>query len=119
MKWLAVLFGFFILVIIVLADLGRLGVLYSIYDFPYGDKVGHFLLYGILTLLLDLTLFRAVPSASRGQVAVKSALLLAFAITAEEFSQPYFSNRTFDLIDLAASYLGVVCFSWLALRVKR
>ena len=119
MKRLAILFGLFILAIIILADLGELGFLYSLYDFPHGDKAGHFLLYGILTLLIDLTLFRAVPSASRGRVAVKSALLLALIITAEEFSQQLFSNRTFDLIDLAASYLGVVCSSWLALRVQR
>ena len=126
MKWLAILFGLFILTIILLADLGKLGFLYSLYDFPYGDKVGHFILYGILTLLIDLTL---LPSSarkssstiisSRRRVAVRVGLFLAVAITVEEFSQQYFSNRTFDLIDLGASVLGVMFFSWLALKIKK
>ena len=127
MKWLAILFGCFIITIIILADLGKLGFLYSIYDFPYGDKVGHFILYGILTFLIDLSLLRAPAQGngvtvipSRRSVAVKVGLLLAFAITVEEFSQRYFSaHRTFDLIDLTASYLGVIFFSWLALKIKR
>ena len=126
MKWLAILFGLFILTIILLADLGKLGFLYSLYDFPYGDKVGHFILYGILTLLIDLTL---LPSSarkssstiisSRRRVAVRVGLFLAVAITVEEFSQQYFSNRTFDLIDLGASVLGVLVFSWLAMKLKK
>ena len=126
MKWLAILFGLFILTIILLADLGKLGFLYSLYDFPYGDKVGHFILYGILTLLIDLTL---LPSSarkssstiisSRRRVAVRVGLFLAVAITVEEFSQQYFSNRTFDMIDLGASVLGVMFFSWLALKIKK
>ena len=126
MKWLAILFGLFILTIILLADLGKLGFLYSLYDFPYGDKVGHFILYGILTLLIDLTL---LPSSarkssstiisSRRRVAVRVGLFLAVAITVEEFSQQYFSNRTFDLIDLGASVLDVLVFSWLAMKLKK
>ena len=119
MKWLALLFGCLILTIIVLADLGKLGFLYWVYDFPDGDKVGHFILYGILTLLIDLALFHSLPPQRRRSVAVKCALLLAFAITAEEFSQQYFAKRTFDLIDLTASYLGVIFFSWLALKLKK
>jgi len=59
MKWLAAFFGLFILVVILLADLGKLGFLYSIYRFPNGDKLGHFILFGILTFLIDLSLFRS------------------------------------------------------------
>jgi polysaccharide biosynthesis protein VpsQ len=125
MKWPAFFFGLFIIAIIILADLGKLGFLYSLYDFKYGDKVGHFILYGILTLLIDLGLFRSsaqVDSSAlilrRPLTAVKAGLILAFAITVEEFSQKYFSaHRTFDLIDLTASFLGVILFSWLALKI--
>ena len=125
MKWLAILFGLFIIMIIVLADLGKLGFIYFLYSFKYGDKVGHFILYGILTLLIDLALFRSSAQGdsvtvipSWRQVAVKVGLILAFAITVEEFSQQYFSKRTFDLIDLTASFLGVIFFSWLAVKIK-
>jgi VanZ family protein len=87
-------------------------------DLPYGDKAGHFILYGILTLLVDLALFRSIPLQSPKRIAVMSGLILAVLIGLEEFSQQYFANRTSSLTDLIASYLGVIFFSWLALRIK-
>ena len=45
-----------------------------------------------------------------------SGLTLALLIGIEELSQRSFSNRTFDLIDLSASYLGLIFFSWLAMK---
>lgn len=116
MKWLTLLFGLFIILIIVLADTGNLGMVYGITRLPYADKAGHFLLYGILALLVNLTLFRGYPSQSRKRVAVFSGLILALLIGLEEFSQQYFADRTFSLSDLAASYLGVIAFSWIAVK---
>jgi VanZ family protein len=115
MKWLTILFALFILLIIVLADLGKLSTLY-ITHIPYADKAGHFILYGILALLINLTLFRSLPLRSRKRLALFSGLILALLIGIEEFSQQYFSNRTFSLGDLSASYLGVIVFSWLAIK---
>src|SRR6266498_2596527 len=117
MKRVAILFASFIILIMVLADAGVLGhYLGFIYDFPFGDKVGHFILYGILTLLINLTLFRSHPDQSRIRLAVKCGLTLALLIGLEEFSQQYFSSRTSDLVDLTFSYLGLVSFSWLAIK---
>jgi polysaccharide biosynthesis protein VpsQ len=114
MKWLTILFTLFLLLIIVLADTGHLGILNVVYHIPYADKVGHFVLYGILALLINLTLFRSVPTQNRIWITVISALVLIVLIGIEEFSQRNFSNRTFSLQDLTASYLGVIFFSWLA-----
>lgn len=119
MKWLTVLFALFIVLVIVLADTGNLGIIYQITRLPYADKAGHFLLYGILALLIDLTLFRSVPFQRWKRVAVTSGLILALLIGLEEFSQQFFSNRSFSLADLAASYLGLISFSWLALKTKQ
>ena len=116
MKWLTVLFTLFILLIIVLADTGNLGILAIVYRIPYADKVGHFLLYGILILLINLTLFRSIPTRSRIRIAAASGLTLAILIGLEELSHSNFSNRTFDLVDLSASYLGLIFFSWLAIK---
>ena len=118
MKWITILFALFIILIIVLADAGKLGILQTVNQIPLGDKAGHFILYGILTLLIDLTLFRSLPSQSRIRVAVISGLVLALLIGLEEFSQRNFPSRTFDLGDLTASFLGVIFFSWLAIRIK-
>ena len=120
MKWLAILFSLLIILIIVLADMGSLPQFLQVWnDFPYGDKVGHFILYGILTLLVDLALFRSLPNRSLKWLVVTSGLILSLLIGLEEFSQQFFANRTFSLNDLAAGYLGVIFFSWLALRVHR
>jgi len=119
MKWITILFFLFIILIIILADRGQLGILKLVNQIPYGDKTGHFILYGILTFLVDLTLFQALPLRSPKLVAVTSGLVLGLLIGLEEVSQQYFASRTFSLQDLAASYLGVIFFSWLALRIKK
>jgi hypothetical protein len=119
MKWLTLLFTAFILLIIILADTGNLGVLAILYRIPNADKLGHFILYGILALLINLTLFRSMPHQKRISLALISSLILVVLIGLEEFSQQYFSNRTFSLEDLSASYLGVVFFSWLAIKTTQ
>ena len=70
MKWLTVLFTLFIILIIVLADTGNLGIVGFIYHIPYADKLGHFILYGILVLLINLTLFRSIPKSAMPRRAV-------------------------------------------------
>lgn len=118
--WTVILFTLFIVLIIVMADKGILAhYLGFLYLYPYGDKVGHFFLYGILALLVDRALFISLPGQSRKPLVVKAGLVLALLIGLEEFSQKYFSSRTFDLIDLTCSYLGVIFFSWLALKLKK
>lgn len=116
MKYLAVLFALFIILIIILADGGRLGVLRFVNGIPFGDKLGHFLLFGILTLLIDLALLRSRPDLNPSLIARRVALILALFIGLEEFSQRYFSARSFDLVDLTFSYFGVCFFSLLALK---
>jgi VanZ family protein len=118
MKWVAILFTLFIVLIIILADAGKLGILGFLNQIPFGDKAGHFILYGILTLLIDLTLIRSRPDLSPNLIVLRCALILALLIGLEEFSQQYFPNRSFDLVDLAFSYLRVIFFSWVALNVK-
>ena len=118
MKWLTVLFALFIILIIILADMDRLGPLKRVNQLPLGDKAGHFILYGILAFLINLSIFRSFTNSSHMSLVVSSMLILAILIGIEEFSQQYFSSRTFSLSDLTASYLGVAFFSWLAVRAK-
>jgi len=126
MKWLTFFFVLFITLVIVLADMGILARYVGfVYAMPYGDKVGHFILFGILALLINLTVFRSRsdPSSSLGTsrklLTVKTGLILALLIGLEEFSQRYFAHRTFSGLDLSFSYLGVIAFSWMALKIKK
>lgn len=113
----AILFALFIILIIILADVDALGFMHIINRIPCGDKIGHFILYGILTLLINLALFRTLPHLNQRLLLLRVAFILALLIGLEEFSQLYFPNRSFDLVDLAFSYLGVLFFSWVALKV--
>jgi VanZ family protein len=90
-----------------------------IYDFPYGDKAGHVIVFGILNFLATLTLTRALPGRDPKRVALAIGLTLAVLIGAEEYSQKNFPSRTFDLLDLTASYIGLVLGGWLALKHKK
>ena len=113
-----------IISIIILADTGHLGGLGFIYQFPYGDKAGHFLLFGILSFLLNLTLLRSLPNrdpstslrASPKRIAVTVTLLLALAIGLEEWAQQFFPLRTSDWVDLFFGYAGVALGAWIAYR---
>lgn len=117
MKYLAALFALFIVAVIVLADTNQLGFIKSLYDFPNGDKAGHFILYGILSFLLNLAILRSRSSSTSKRVAVSVTLLLALAIGLEEWSQILIPERTPDWWDLLFSYLGVTLGAWIAWKL--
>ena len=120
MKYIAFLFLVFIIVVVVLADTGNLPhSIRAIYDFPNGDKLGHFILFGLLDFFLTLAFLSSRLPKSRGWVTLSVGLTLALFIALEEFSQKFFANRTFDLIDLLASYLGLLVGGWVAYKIKR
>lgn len=118
MKRWAVFFGLFIVVIILLADTSRLGFLHAVYDVPFGDKAGHFILFGLLSFVVNLSVFEARPASDFRRSAIVTSLILALLMALEEFSQLWFPTRNFDLLDLTAGYLGVAFFTWLAVRLK-
>ncbi len=119
MKWLAFAFVAFILAVIVGADMGILpGAIHRLYDFPNGDKVGHFVLFGLLSLILNLT-FLARPRADSRRLTLTVSLVLFLLVGLEEWSQSLFALRTVDIIDLLASYTGIAAFAWLAWRLQK
>jgi VanZ family protein len=120
MKHIAILFTLFIVVVIVLADTGRLPPsLKRIYDFPHGDKLGHFVLFGLLNFFITLAAIRPLPARSPKWLVLSIGLTLALLIALEEFSQRYFAKRTFDLIDLMAGYLGLMVGGFVAYKLKK
>ncbi|MFC3150831.1 VanZ family protein [Litoribrevibacter euphylliae] len=89
---------------------------------PNGDKIGHLMIFGVLTFMLNLTLLGksvrlGVPGVKKG-VQVNLALLLVglFAVT-EEFSQLYIASRNFDFMDLGCDAVGMAVFYLLSKRV--
>ena len=119
MKYLAVLFSLFIIGVIILADQNAIPpFIRALYDFPNGDKLGHFILFGLLNFILTSTFLSRFEHNPK-RVILSVGLILAAAIGAEEFSQQFFSARTFDLIDLTASYVGLIVGGWAAWKFRK
>ncbi|MGX9726474.1 MAG: VanZ family protein [Candidatus Electronema sp. VV] len=113
--------GFFAFIcwIIWLADTGRSSVFFDLVKMlPYGDKLGHFCLFGLLTLGSNAALqFR---KARLGWIAAPlgSLLVLCFVLL-EEFSQHFVPGRTLDLLDLLADGAGIALFTWFSLLLEQ
>ena len=117
-KWLllaTLLFSFLIVAIVIGADTDRFPLLLKpLYDFPGGDKAGHFILFGILSFLLNKSALVLFPKRIPARLVLTVSLLLSIVIGLEEWSQSLFPSRTMSLIDLIASYAGVLVFALLA-----
>ena len=114
---LFVAFAIFIALVIRAANSGQGDRYWSFLDaVPYGDKLGHVVLMGILCLLLNLALrcrtvrIRTVP------ILLGTLFVSAFVII-EEFSQLFIRHRSFDLGDLLADAIGITLASGLALLI--
>ncbi len=106
-KTLAVSFLIFLLCVAYWADTGSMpDALKAIYGFSNGDRIGHFVLYGVLAYLFTLAFpFRRYQV---GGWMLPLGVLLALGLaTLEEASQLFIATRTPDLVDLAAGYLGI------------
>ncbi|OHD84515.1 VanZ family protein [Sulfuricurvum sp. RIFCSPLOWO2_12_FULL_43_24] len=69
---------------------------------PYGDKIAHAILYGIMVYLLNYGL-----NGKRWfRIEIGTLLVMSFAF-AEEVSQLYFPSRSFDWFDLLADAVGI------------
>lgn len=120
MKYIAVLFSMFIIAVIILADNGALPhFIRVIYDFPNGDKLGHFILFGLLNFFITRAVFASHLSKSRNRVSLSVGFALAVLIALEEYSQQFFSTRTFSMLDLFASYAGLLIGGSMALGLKK
>jgi uncharacterized integral membrane protein len=111
-----VLFTLFLFVLIVLADMGKLGfLLWTMNRFPLGDKFAHFFLVGMLSFLINRTVIRLLsPRQSPKWVLIIVTLFLFVVFTIEEISQIPIMNRDASLSDLAANYAGILFFAFLA-----
>lgn len=114
MKWLAVVYGLLLVVLVFLADRKESQFLFRfVRGTPYGDKAGHFILMGLFSLILNLALSCKTVKLWRLNLFMGS-LIVAFVVTLEEFSQLFIRYRSFDLTDLLFDYAGIFIFGQLA-----
>lgn len=112
-KVLTVVYILILVGIVVLADLKGTDFFSFIRYIPYGDKIGHFCLMGILSLLVNLVL-KAKTVRIRKLSYLLGSLIVAAIVLAEEFSQMFVSGRTFDFVDLLFDFAGIIVFGEMA-----
>lgn len=84
---------------------------------PFGDKVGHFALWGMLTAVVNLAIPRPLVSVAGRFVPIGTAVLVLVVIV-EELSQLWLDNRTFDPMDLLANLFGIAVATILVGRLR-
>ncbi|MCL2915652.1 VanZ family protein [Shewanella corallii] len=118
--WLSALaLGFFgfILWVIYLANTGQQSIFFQfIAGIPYGDKLGHFGLFGTLTLVANLALSCRYWRIGRVKI-LRGTLLVSLFALLEEGSQSFLPNRTLDWQDLLADAVGIILFSFVAMKM--
>ena len=108
---LPTLFFLFIIWIIILADSADYNFAFSLVgDIPYGDKIAHASLYGVMALLLNFGLGFKTKKFLGFSLQVGAIIVLLFA-GLEELSQYYFPSRTLDFYDFVADFIGIVLAS--------
>lgn len=111
-KWLvvaSVAYAALIAGIVATANIGGTHAMFgAIGAFPYGDKLAHFVLVGVLALLVDLG-WRRDLRLGRVRLAWAAVAIAAVALV-EELTQIALPTRTFDVGDLSANWLGIVTF---------
>lgn len=107
----------FIFWIIYMANTGQTNPIFRlVQQTPYGDKFGHFTLFGLLTFAINYGLkFRNILSTP---LLLGTSLVFLFA-SVEELSQYYIPTRTLDLTDFIADVLGIVLFDYISRYVSK
>jgi VanZ family protein len=84
----------------------------SFFTFPFGDKVGHALMFGVLAALIWRALrgsFELSPSAA---LIATTVLLAVIYGGIDEIHQSYVPGRSSDAWDLAADALGAMAITF-------
>jgi len=113
------LFIAFVLWVIFMANTGQDIWLFELTrKVPFGDKLGHFLVFGSLTLMANLATRGKLMRFKLGSIYWGSLSVLIF-VTLEELSQYFVATRTLDLLDYFANLLGILCFTGLSRELMR
>jgi hypothetical protein len=117
-----ILTGFYVIVLVVIILVANRRSTRYLLDFignvPYGDKLGHFFLMGILSFLINLLLQSRTVGFGKLRYLLGSLIVLV-VVSIEECSQMFIRGRTFDWGDLAADFAGIIIFGEIARLICR
>lgn len=99
----ALLYFLALVAMVVAADNGRLRAARLAHEIPWGDKIGHFVLMGILA-------FTITAAVRRRHILVANTVLI-LVVVLEEGSQLWLRYRHFEVLDLVANLAGIIVFA--------
>ena len=115
-KIVLVAFVAFLVALVALADSGNGQQFFQLArKIPAGDKLGHFVLFGTLSFLVNLVLCAQEIRLWKLTI-LKGSAIVGGLVTIEEFSQLFFRSRSCDLGDLIADIMGIWVCGWLATK---
>lgn len=115
----SVLFFIFILWVISMANTGENSVFFKfVASIPYGDKLGHFCLFGLLTLGSNIAFKFNTVSLGRFNIYRGTFLVIIFVVL-EELSQGFIPSRSMDIVDLLADSVGILVFTTISFYVSK
>ncbi|OUR71445.1 hypothetical protein A9Q78_09735 [Methylophaga sp. 41_12_T18] len=110
-------FFLFIVWVSFMANSGNDTALFAmVRQIPYGDKIGHFAVFGLLTLAANISLkFKCVYL---GPLPIYiGSLFVCFFVIVDEYGQSLYAIRNVEMLDLVASGCGILLFSFIASRL--
>lgn len=97
----------FLVFVAIIAVRGEGGKWWPFLDhIPFGDKFGHFFLFGTLGFLCNLAFPNRMPSRLPAGT-TKTTLALLAIVSLDELSQAFFPSRTADPIDWISGLAGI------------
>ena len=90
----------------------------STISFPFLDKVVHFILFFIQSILITNTLYEYSDRNNRIILILSIILLLLFGLIIE-IQQIYLPYRTFEIMDLIANFVGVLFGSFVVIYFRK
>ncbi|MEN8135525.1 MAG: VanZ family protein [Thermodesulfobacteriota bacterium] len=101
-----------------MANMGQSSLFFDLVKaIPYGDKIGHVLLFGFLTLGINISTRFKCAELGHVRIYMGTALVSLFVL-AEELSQSFVISRTFDVMDLIADAIGILIFTLISMRLS-
>ena len=90
----------------------------STISFPFLDKVVHFILFFIQSILITNTIYEYSDRNNRIILIASIIFLLLFGLIIE-IQQIYLPYRTFEIMDLIANFLGVLSGSFVVIYFRK
>ena len=90
----------------------------STISFPFLDKVVHFILFFIQSILITNTMYEYSDRNNRIILIASIISLLLFGLIIE-IQQIYLPYRTFEIMDLIANFLGVLFGSFVVIYFRK